>query len=288
MRETTEQYVDRILSNVGADDPWTILASTASRLRDCIVGRPRAQLEFKPGPYRWSVIEILAHLADTEIVCAWRIRSVLATDGTPMQPYDQDRWAETFRYASSDPFESLDLFRATRSSTLSLLRCVDPSLHNNHGVHGERGKETVAHIVRLYAGHDRNHLGQIERLLAKHPAPSFEPAPVQPPIQGDGIPLDVRVGTIEAVDAIEQSRKLVKLSVNFGDQRRTIVAGLRQERQDPQALVGRQALFIVNMPPKVLAGVESQGMLFDIGHADGLTPVLAIPEMPVPDGTRAG
>jgi tRNA-binding protein len=288
MRETTEQYVDRILSNVGADDPWTILASTASQLRDCIVGRPRTQLEFKPSPDRWSVIEILAHLADTEIVLAWRIRSVLASNGAALQPYDQDRWAATFRYASSDPFESLDLFRATRSSTLSLLRRVDPSLHNNHGVHGERGNETVAHIVRLYAGHDRNHLGQIERLLEKNPAPSFEPAPVQPPIQGDGIPLDVRVGTIEAVDAIEQSRKLMKLTVRFGDHQRTIVAGLRQERPDPQALVGRQALFIVNMPPKVLAGVESQGMLFDIGHADGLTPVLAIPEMPVPDGTRAG
>ena len=288
MGETAEQYVDRILSNVGADDPWTILATTASRLRDCIVGRPRTQLEFKPGPDRWSVIEILAHLADAEIVVAWRIRSVLASNGTALQPFDQDRWAATFRYASSDPFESLDVFRATRSSTLSLLRRVDASLYDNHGVHGERGKETAAHIVRLYAGHDRNHLGQIERLLANNPAPSFEPAPVQPPIQGDGIPIDVRAGTIEAVDAIEQSRKLVKLTVNFGDRRRTIVAGLRQERPDPQALVGRQALFIINMPPKVLAGVESQGMLFDVGHADGLTPVLAIPEMPVPDGTRAG
>jgi tRNA-binding protein len=288
MRETTEQYVDRILSNVGTDDPWTILASTPSRLRGCIVGRPRTQLEFKPGPDRWSVIEILAHLADSEVVGAWRIRSILATDGTALQPYDQDRWAATFRYSSSDPFESLDLFRATRSSSLSLLRRVDPSLHDNHGMHGERGKETVAHIVRLYAGHDRNHLGQIERLLAAHPAPAFEPAPVQPPIPGDGIPLDVRVGTIEAVDAIEQSRKLVKLTVNFGDRQRTIVAGLRQERPDPRALVGRQALFIVNMPPKVLAGVESQGMLFHLGHADGLTPVLAIPELPVPDGTRAG
>jgi tRNA-binding protein len=288
MQETTEQYVDRILSNVGTDDPWAILASTPSRLRAAIAGRPRARLEFKPGPDRWSVIEILAHLADTEIVGAWRIRSVLASDGTTLQPYDQDRWAATFRYASSDPFESLDVFRATRSSTLSLLRRVDPSLHQNHGMHGERGRETVAHIVRLYAGHDRNHLGQIERLLAADPAAAFAPAPPQPPIQGDVIPLDVRAGTIEAVAPIETSRKLMRLTVNFGDHRRTIVAGIRQERPDPQSLVGRQALFIVNMPPKVLAGVESQGMLFDVGHADGLTPVLAVPALPVPDGTRAG
>src|SRR5205814_7543695 len=116
----------------------------------------------------------------------------LASDGTALQPYDQDRWASTFRYASSDPFESLDVFRAARSSTLSLLRRVDPSLHENHGMHGERGRETVAHIVRLYAGHDRNHLGQIEGLLATHPAHPFAPAPTQSPMDGEGIPLDVR------------------------------------------------------------------------------------------------
>src|SRR5205814_2950324 len=139
----------------------------------------------------------------------------LASDGTALQPYDQDRWASTFRYASSDPFESLDVFRAARSSTLSLLRRVDPSLHENHGVHGERGRETVSHIVRLYAGHDRNHLGQIERLLAAAPRAAFAPAPVEPPVQGNGIPLDVRAGTIEAIDAIAESRKLMKLTVSF-------------------------------------------------------------------------
>jgi DinB superfamily len=167
MRETTEQYINRLLSLVESDDPWTILASTPSQLRVLIAGRPRSQLEFKPGPDRWSVLEILAHLADAEIVVAWRIRSVLATDGARLQPYDQDRWAATFRYASSDPSESLDVFSAVRASTLSLLRRVEPSLHENHGVHGERGRETVIHIVRLTAGHDRNHVGQIERRLAE-------------------------------------------------------------------------------------------------------------------------
>jgi tRNA-binding protein len=287
MRQTPEQYVDRILSLVGTDDPWAILASTASQLSGLIVGRSRAQLEFKPRPDRWSVIEILAHLADAEIVGAWRIRSILAANATTLQPYDQDRWAATFRYASADPFESLAVFRATRSSTLSLLRRVDPSLYDNHGMHGERGRETVAHIARLYAGHDRNHLGQIERLLAD-PSPHFDPAPLQATLEGSGIPLDVRAGTIEAAEAIEGSRKLMKLTVSFGNHRRTIVAGIRKERPDPQTLVGRQALFIVNLPPKVMAGVESQGMLFDLGYADGLTPVLAVPELPVPDGTRAG
>jgi len=165
MRETTEQYVDRILSLTGDDDPWTILASTPSRLRSLVSGRTRAQLDHKPGPDKWSATEILAHLADAEVVGAWRIRSVLATSGTALQPYDQDRWAATFRYAASEPAESLDLFQAARTSTLSLLRRVDPALHENYGVHGERGQETVARIVRLYAGHDRNHVAQVERLL---------------------------------------------------------------------------------------------------------------------------
>jgi DinB superfamily len=167
MQETTEQYVDRIHSLVGRDDPWTILASTASRLRGLVEGRSRAQLAFKPSPERWSVVEILAHLSDAEVVGAWRIRSVLAGNGTALQPYDQDRWAATFRYAASEPSESLDLFQAARASTLSLLGRVDPALHDNYGMHGERGKETVAEIARLYAGHDRNHLAQIERLLAE-------------------------------------------------------------------------------------------------------------------------
>jgi tRNA-binding EMAP/Myf-like protein len=287
MDETIEMYIARLLSYVGTDDPWTILRSTPSQLCRLIVGRSKAQLQFKPAPDRWSVVEILAHLADAEIVGAWRIRSVLASNGTTLQPYAQDRWASTFNYAASDPFASLDLFRAARSSTMSLLQRVDPALRENYGVHGERGRETVAEITRLYAGHDRNHLGQIEKLLGSEPS-GFEPAAPQPTFEGQGIPLDVRAGTIEAVNPIEGSRKLTRLTVSFGDHCRTIVAGLRTERADPQTIVGRQALFIINLPPRVLAGVRSEGLLFDLGYADGLTPVLAVPELPVPNGTRAG
>jgi tRNA-binding protein len=100
--------------------------------------------------------------------------------------------------------------------------------------------------------------------------------------------VDVRVGTIASVSSIEGSEKLVKLRVNFGDHVRTIVAGLRLEREDPREIEGKQALFVVNLPPRKLRGVVSEGMLFDIGYADGVTPVLAVPESPVPDGTRAG
>jgi tRNA-binding protein len=100
--------------------------------------------------------------------------------------------------------------------------------------------------------------------------------------------LDIRVGTIERVEEVAKSDKLMRLVVNFGDHTRNILAGIKQERPDPQVLVGRQALFIVNLAPKKMAGEMSEGMLFDIGFADGITPVLATPEHPVPNGTRAG
>jgi len=100
--------------------------------------------------------------------------------------------------------------------------------------------------------------------------------------------LDVRVGRIVAVSDVPGSGKLVRLDVDFGDFRRTILAGLKKERGDPREIEGRQALFIVNLAPRTMAGVASEGMLFDIGFEDGITPVLAVPEKPVPDGVRAG
>jgi tRNA-binding protein len=100
--------------------------------------------------------------------------------------------------------------------------------------------------------------------------------------------VDIRVGTIEAVNEVPGSDKLVQMRVQFGDHARTIVAGMRQERANPREIEGRQALFVVNLEPRKLRGVVSEGMLFDIGYADGVRPVLAVPEAPVPDGTRAG
>jgi tRNA-binding protein len=100
--------------------------------------------------------------------------------------------------------------------------------------------------------------------------------------------IDVRVGRILSVDDIAGSDKLVALRVTFGDHERTIVAGMKQERENPREIEGRQALFVVNLAPRKMRGVVSEGMLFDIGYADGVRPVLAVPESPVPDGTRAG
>jgi tRNA-binding protein len=100
--------------------------------------------------------------------------------------------------------------------------------------------------------------------------------------------LDIRVGTIERVEEVSRSDKLMRLIVNFGDHLRTILAGIRKERENPQEIVGKQALFVVNLEPRKMAGEVSEGMLFDLGYADGIMPVLAMPERAVPDGTRAG
>jgi hypothetical protein len=163
--ETPQQYTSRMLSNIGEVDPWSILESTSSRLRQLVSGHTADALSQKPAPGRWSVSEILAHLADAELVGAWRYRSILASSGNQVQPFDQDRWAEAFNYQSAPVSESLDLFETTRRANLRLLRSVDPALHENYGMHQERGRESVAHLIRMYAGHDVNHLRQIERLL---------------------------------------------------------------------------------------------------------------------------
>src|ERR1700739_2226923 len=116
----------------------------------------------------------------------------------------------------------------------------------------------------------------------------FTPAPVKPIVPIAALEaLDIRVGTIEKVEDVPRSDKLARLVVNFGDQSRTILAGIRKERENPRQIEGKQALFVVNLEPRKMAGELSQGMLFDIGYADGVTPVLAMPEKPVPDGTRA-
>jgi tRNA-binding protein len=118
----------------------------------------------------------------------------------------------------------------------------------------------------------------------------FTPAAIKPPISTADIDkLDIRIGTIELVEDVPGSEKLVRMRVDFGDHKRTILVGMKKERSNPKSEVeGRQALFVVNLPPRKMAGEESQGMLFDIGYADGLLPALAVPERPMPNGARAG
>jgi uncharacterized damage-inducible protein DinB len=165
MIETPQQYTDRILSFSDGRDGWEILESSPARARELAQNLTPSQLDHQTAPGRWSVRQILAHLADCEVVAAWRLRAILAEDGVPLQPFDQNAWASVFRYDRVDVSESLDVFAILRRANLRLLRSVDPALHQNAGMHQERGRESIDHLIRLYAGHDLNHLTQIDRLV---------------------------------------------------------------------------------------------------------------------------
>jgi tRNA-binding protein len=294
MSETFQEYSARLLSLSAGTDALAMLASTAPRIGTLIAGRSEADLAWTPAAGRWSIAAIVTHLADAEIVAAFRIRMILAAPGTPLQAFDQNEWARALRYESSDAHGSLGLFATLRTALLRLVRGLGEAELDRFGLHAERGKESVRHLIALYAGHDLNHLGQIERLLAERdPAGAgvqrFTPAPGKPEIEASTLEkLDVRAGTIRAAVPVPGTDRLAALTVDFGDRTRSIVAGIRTERASLDAVVGAQALFVVNLPAKTIRGHVSEGMLFDAGFADGLRPAFAQPEWPVPDGVRAG
>jgi len=165
MKETAQQYTQRILGNVNGKDALKVQKSTPKKLAKMIKPLKKKSLKKRPEGDRWSIAEILAHLADAELVAGWRLRNILTSDGTPIQAFDQDSWAKTFRYDKRDAQESLRVFKVLRENNISLLKSVPEKLWENHGMHAERGKETVAHMVRLYAGHDINHLKQVEQAV---------------------------------------------------------------------------------------------------------------------------
>jgi uncharacterized damage-inducible protein DinB len=164
MKETAEQYVRRLVGNLDGKDPLKIQKGTAKRLHKIIKSLGKKELKRKPAADKWSIAEILAHLADAELVAGWRLRLILTNDGAPIQAYDQNSWAKTFAYADRDPHESLRAFKFQRDLNLALLRSVPRKLWGNHGMHSERGKETVTHLVTLFAGHDVNHVRQVEQI----------------------------------------------------------------------------------------------------------------------------
>jgi hypothetical protein len=166
VNETVQKYVDRILGYTQGQKPLKVQAATASTLARLVKGVSTSKLRKRPTPEQWSVIEILAHLADSEVVCGWRLRAIIGAPGTPIEAYDQNTWNVAGHYATRDPRQCIEQFRAMRKANLSLLNSLTPEQWSHHGVHAERGKETVEHIVSLIAGHDLNHVQQIERILA--------------------------------------------------------------------------------------------------------------------------
>ncbi len=165
MPETVQDYIHRLLGYTGSKDPLKLLATAPQRIAKLLKGKSRAQLAKRPGPGKWSVVEILAHLADAEVAIGWRLRQILSTDGVELAAYDQDAWASTFNYAKRDPHNSMAAYAAARGANVLLLKAVPRKLWENAGLHSERGRESVAHMMQLAAGHDLNHEMQIERIL---------------------------------------------------------------------------------------------------------------------------
>ena len=165
MPETPQEYTKRILGYVEGQEPLKVLAATPKKLQRLVNGVSPAKLRKKPAPDKWSASEVLAHLADVEIVIGWRVRSVLGAPGTPVQAYDQDAWVKAGQYEKRSPRESLDQIAAVRRANLALYKMLTPEQWKLYGTHSERGQESVGHIVRMVAGHDLNHLQQIERAI---------------------------------------------------------------------------------------------------------------------------
>jgi len=164
MQETAEQYIGRILRYVQGKDAIKTQRATAPRLKKAIQGLKPGQLKWRPEPAKWSIAEIIAHLADAEIVASWRMRSVIGENGITIQPFDQDAWASVFEYRDRDAKKSLETFRVLRENNLAMLKEIPKETWDNYGMHLERGKESIAHLTRMFAGHDTNHIIQIESL----------------------------------------------------------------------------------------------------------------------------
>ena len=162
MPETAEQYISRILGYVQGQDAIKVQRSTAAKLRKAIMGLTPSQLKWRPEPTKWSISEIIAHLADAEIVASWRMRSVIGENGITIQPFDQDQWASVFSYRNRDAKRSLEVFRVLRENNLAMLKEIAPETWDNYGMHLERGKESIGHLTRMFAGHDTNHVLQVE------------------------------------------------------------------------------------------------------------------------------
>jgi uncharacterized damage-inducible protein DinB len=167
MKETAQEYTQRIVAHTEGKKPLAVQAATAKRLERLIKGVPTSKLRKRPAPDKWSVGEILAHLAEAEIVGGFRMRLILGAPGTPIAAFDQDAWVISGHYAKRDPRKSVEQFRVVREANLALLKSLTPEQWKDYGMHAERGQETIAHIVKMYAGHDLNHLGQIEAILRK-------------------------------------------------------------------------------------------------------------------------
>jgi uncharacterized damage-inducible protein DinB len=165
MSETAQQYTQRILSNSQGLDAIKILSTTNKKLSRLIRGISPAKLRKRSEPDKWSITEILAHMSDVEIAVGWRMRFILGAPGTPVQAYDQNAWVKAGHYEKRDPKKSIETQRVVREANLALLKSLSPEQWKHFGLHAERGQESIQHMVNMLAGHDINHILQIERIV---------------------------------------------------------------------------------------------------------------------------
>jgi hypothetical protein len=163
--ETAQQYTQRIIAHTQGQDALKLQAATSKKLERLIKGISPAKLRKRPASDKWSVGEILAHLADTEIVVGWRMRSILGAPGGEVQAYDQNAWNASLHYDKRDARKDLVQHRVIREANLALLKTLTPEQWKHFGIHSERGQESIEHIAKMIAGHDLNHIQQIEGIL---------------------------------------------------------------------------------------------------------------------------
>lgn len=164
-------YTAAILGALGARDPLEVLRTTPAAVRQAVAGLPEPVVSAPERPGKWSMVQVVQHLADSELVGAFRYRMILAHDRPAIPGYDQDRWAERLRYAESDLEPALRQLEAVRAANLRLLERTTPEERRRVGIHAERGEESVEHTMRMYAGHDLVHLRQLARIAAAVGAP---------------------------------------------------------------------------------------------------------------------
>ena len=165
MDEKIAAYIKKIEGKLGGKAPMKVQEATAQKLARFIKGRTPSKLKKRPAPEKWSVAEIIAHLADAEMAVGWRLRSILGAPGTPIQAYDQDAWAKEGNYGKRDARKSLEQFRVLREMNLALVKSLTPEQRTRFGMHAERGEESIDRLVLMMAGHDINHTEQIEQIL---------------------------------------------------------------------------------------------------------------------------
>jgi len=168
--DATSAYVAALLGLLGDREPLAVLGESAAALRDAVAGVAPPRLRRPEGPGKWSVAGVLQHLADSEGVNGQRIRRMLVEDEPPILAYDQDAWARAFDYGGADPEAALRDFTAFRAANLRLWTALDGAALARGGIHAERGRESVGHLLRLLAAHDLVHRRQVARILAANPA----------------------------------------------------------------------------------------------------------------------